>query len=86
LFEPGWRWSESLRPIVKTDLCQLDHFLYGVSGTLHVQFPGGAEFDVGPGTVVHIPPGHDAWVVGDEPVTLVDLLPDISLGYAEPAD
>jgi hypothetical protein len=86
VFEPGWRWSDSVKPIVKTELCQQDHFLYLASGTLHVQMGDGAESDLGPGTVAHIPPGHDAWVVGDEVVTTVDLFPDISAGYAKPSE
>jgi mannose-6-phosphate isomerase-like protein (cupin superfamily) len=71
-FEPGWRWSESVKPVVGTDSCQTDHFGYCISGRLHVRMDDGEELDVGPGDAVRIPPGHDAWVVGDEPYVGVD--------------
>ena len=72
VFEPGWKWSESLRPIVKTDSCQVPHFNYHLSGRLHVKMDDGTEKEFGPGDVGVIPPGHDAWVVGNEPCVLVD--------------
>ena len=71
-FQPGWRWSESVRPVVGGESCQVDHFGYCVSGRLHVQMNNGEELDVQPGDAVRIPPGHDAWVVGDEPYVGVD--------------
>jgi quercetin dioxygenase-like cupin family protein len=71
-FEPGWRWSECVKPVVGGDSCQIDHFGYCISGRMHVQMNDGAEHDVGPGEAIHIPPGHDAWVVGDEPYVGVD--------------
>ena len=71
-FEPGWRWSECVKPVAGTDSCQVDHFIYCVSGTLHVQMESGEELDFGAGDVVRVPPGHDAWVVGDEPYVAVD--------------
>jgi hypothetical protein len=70
--EPGWRWSQDVKPIAGTDLCEAPHFQYHVSGTLHVQMADGTELDVGPGEVTALPSGHDAWVVGDEPVVIVD--------------
>ena len=70
--EPGWRWSESVKPIAKTDSCQAPHFQYHVSGVLRVRMDDGTEFDCKAGDVAMLPPGHDAWVVGDEPVVLVD--------------
>jgi hypothetical protein len=70
--QPGWRWSEHLKPLAGTELCEAPHFQYHVSGTLRVQMADGTEFDVGPGEVSVLPPGHDAWVVGDEPVVVVD--------------
>jgi mannose-6-phosphate isomerase-like protein (cupin superfamily) len=70
--EPGWRWSQDVKPIAGTELCQTDHFAYHLSGTLHVRMEDGTEIDLSAGQVAHIPPGHDAWVVGDEPVTMVD--------------
>jgi quercetin dioxygenase-like cupin family protein len=71
-FEPGWRWSESVKPIVGGDSCQVNHVGFCVSGQLHVQMDDGEEMDIGPGDASHIPPGHDAWVVGDEPYIAVD--------------
>jgi quercetin dioxygenase-like cupin family protein len=71
-FEPGWRWSEHVKPIAGTELCQAPHVAYQISGTLHVVMADGSEFDVKPGDVGVIPPGHDAWVVGNEPVVTVD--------------
>jgi quercetin dioxygenase-like cupin family protein len=70
--EPGWKWSKHVKPIAGTEWCEAPHFQYQVSGRLHVQMQDGAEFDLGPGDVSVLPQGHDAWVVGDEPVVLVD--------------
>lgn len=70
--EPGWKWSESVKPIAKTDSCQAAHFQYHIAGVLRVRMDDGTEFDCRPGDVSTLPPGHDAWVVGNEPVVLVD--------------
>ena len=70
--EPGWRWSKSVKPIAHTESCEATHFQYHVSGTLHVKLNDGTEIECKPGDVSLIPPGHDAWVVGDEPVVLID--------------
>lgn len=72
VLEPGWRWSEHVKPIAGTDLCEAPHFQYHVSGTIRIQLEDGTEFDAGPGDVTALPAGHDAWVVGDEPVVAVD--------------
>ena len=71
-FEPGWRWSDCVRPRVGGDSCQVDHFGYCISGRLHVRMEDGEELDIGAGDAMRIPPGHDAWVVGDEPYVGVD--------------
>ena len=71
-FEPGWRWSNDVKPIAKTDTCQVRHLGYTMSGTLHVQMDDGSEFDMTEGSVAMIPPGHDAWVIGNEPVVMID--------------
>ena len=71
-FEPGWRWSNDVKPIVGTEWCEAPHFQYHVSGTVHVQMADGTEFDAGPGSITYLPAGHDAWVVGDESVVVVD--------------
>jgi hypothetical protein len=71
-FEPGWKWSEHVKPIAGTEWCQASHFMYQMSGRMKVVFPDGKEVESGPGDVLVIPPGHDAWVVGDEPVVGID--------------
>jgi hypothetical protein len=71
-FEPGWRWSENVKPIAQTDSCQVSHLGYCVSGRMKVFMDDGSEGEIGPGQVVAIPPGHDAEVVGEEPCVLVD--------------
>src|ERR687898_3610723 len=71
-FEPGWRWSKHVKPIAGTDSCQVPHVGYVVSGRMHVRMDDGSEQEVGPGTAVTIPPGHDAWIVGDEACTMLD--------------
>jgi hypothetical protein len=70
--EPGWRWSDHVKPIAGTDLCEAPHFQYHVSGTLHVVMADGSELDARAGDVTALPHGHDAWVVGDEPAVVVD--------------
>ena len=65
--EPGWRWSECIKPVVGTDSCQARHVGTGLTGKLHVVHEDGNEVDVSPGAAYIIEPGHDAWVVGDEP-------------------
>ena len=71
--EPGWRWSEHVKPIVGTEWCEFHHAMYVLSGRMRTLMRDGEETDVVAGQVVDIPPGHDAWVVGDEPVTSIDL-------------
>jgi hypothetical protein len=70
--QPGWRWSKSVKPLAKTESCQASHFQYQISGTLRVKLDDGTEFDCGPGDVSLLSSGHDAWVVGNEPVVIVD--------------
>jgi len=72
VFEPGWRWSKDVKPIAGTDLCEAPHFQYHLSGTLHVVNDDGSEFDARPGDVTSLPTHHDAWVVGSDPVVVVD--------------
>lgn len=71
-FEPGWRWSESVKPIVQTDSCQAPHFQYQVSGVMRARMDDGTEFESRAGDLVMLPPGHEGWVVGDEPVVVID--------------
>ena len=71
-FEPGWRWSEHVKPLAGTEWCEAPHFQFHVSGTLRVRMSDGTEFDALPGDVTALPSGPDAWVVGDEPAVVVD--------------
>lgn len=70
--QPGWRWSTSVQPIAKTKSCEAPHFQYHISGTIMVQMDDGTKLECKPGDVSLLPTGHDAWVVGDEPVVVVD--------------
>jgi hypothetical protein len=65
--QPGWRWSECIKPVVGTESCQADHLGYAVSGRMHIEHDDGTTAEIGPGEAYVIAPGHDAWVVGDEP-------------------
>ncbi len=70
--EPGWRWSESIGPLTKTESCEAAHFGYMLSGTVRVRMDDGKEFECRAGDVCLIAPGHDAWVVGKEKAVMVD--------------
>jgi len=70
--QPGWRWSNDVKPIAGTEWCEAPHFQYQVSGRMHIKMADGTEFEAGPGDITSLPSGHDAWVVGDEPVIVVD--------------
>jgi hypothetical protein len=72
VFQPGWKWSESVKPLAKTKSCEAPHLQYHVSGTLHIKMDDGTEVDCKAGDVSLLPTGHDAWVVGNEPVVIVD--------------
>ena len=82
-FEPGWKWSNDIKPTAGTDSCQSHHVIYAISGQLKVVLDDGTELEVGPGDVVDIPPGHDAWVVGDEPAVGIDI--EAGNTYAKPS-
>jgi hypothetical protein len=71
-FQPGWRWSTSIKPVVATESCQARHVGAIVAGRLHVVHDDGTEGDAVPGDAYIIEPGHDAWVVGDEPVVALE--------------
>ena len=72
VFQPGWKWSTSVQPLVNTKSCEAPHFQYHVSGVLKVVMDDGAELECRPGDVSLLPSGHDAWVVGSEPAVVVD--------------
>jgi hypothetical protein len=71
-FQPGWRWSQSVKPLVNTKSCEAPHFQYHVSGTLRVRMDDGTERDFKAGDVSCLKAGHDGWVLGDEPVVVID--------------
>jgi quercetin dioxygenase-like cupin family protein len=71
-YEPGWRWSEHVKPITGTDSCQANHLGYVLSGRIHVVMDDGTESEAGPGDFFAVSPGHDAWVVGNESCVTVD--------------
>ena len=71
-FEPGWKWSTCVKPIAKTNSCQAAHFGYQISGTMTTRMDDGTEKTSKAGDVLNIPPGHDAWVVGNEAVVVLD--------------
>ncbi len=71
-FEPGWKWSECVRPIAGTKSCMVHHNAYVVSGRMRIRMDDGSETDVGPGDVFVCVPGHDAWTVGTEACVALD--------------
>ena len=81
-FEPGWQWSTSLQPLVKTKSCEAPHFQYHISGTIKILMDDGTQFECKAGDVSLLPEGHDAWVVGSEPAVVVDFQGMID--YAKP--
>jgi mannose-6-phosphate isomerase-like protein (cupin superfamily) len=70
--EPGWSWEKCIKPIAKTESCQATHRQYVMSGRVRVKMNDGSEEEYGPGDVTYIPPGHNAWVVGNEPYIGID--------------
>ena len=72
VFEPGFRWSNDVRPIAGTDSCEAPHFQYHLAGRLAIRMDDGSEFVAGPGDITSLPSGHDAWVLGKEDVVVVD--------------
>jgi hypothetical protein len=82
-FQPGWRWSECIKPVVKTESCQVDHIGYVASGVLHLKHDDGTEVDIKAREVYRIAPGHDAWVLGDQPFVGVEF--QGAANYARPA-
>lgn len=71
-FQPGWKWSECVKPTAGTESCQVPHVNYIVSGRMKIVMDDGTEKEMGPGDVANIPPGHDAWVIGNEPCVAID--------------
>lgn len=81
--EAGWKWSEHIKPKAGTRLCEVPHTLYEISGTMHVKLSDGSEIDILPGDVAHIPAGHDAWVVGDEPAIAINVTKEMADKFAK---
>jgi len=81
-FRPGWRWSKDIGPAAGTASCQIDHYIYLVSGRMTVKMDDGSQLDFGPGDAAHIPPGHDAWIVGNQACVALDWTGAAS--YAKP--
>lgn len=71
-FQPGWQWSKHVKPIAGTDSCQAAHMGYVVSGRMKIVMDDGQELEFGPGDFCSAPPGHDAWILGDEPCVMID--------------
>jgi len=82
-FEPGWRWSECIKPVAGTDTCQARHVGVVQSGALRVSHEDGTEVDLGPGEAYVIEPGHDAWVVGEEPCVAFEFESRAAEDYAK---
>jgi hypothetical protein len=72
VFSPGWRWSTDVKPIVGTSSCELAHTAVVLSGRMRVQMNDGTDAEFGPGDAHYVSPGHDAWVVGEEPLVIID--------------
>jgi len=83
--QPGWRWSECIKPIVGGDSCQARHVGTVTAGRIHVAHNDGTEAEVGPGDAYVIEPGHDAWVVGDEPLVAYEFESKSAETYARPS-
>ena len=83
IFEPGWKWSSHVKPLAKTASCEAPHFQYQISGTMQVVMDDGTRRECKAGDVSLLPSGHDAWVVGNEPVVVVDF--QGMTDYAKPA-
>jgi hypothetical protein len=82
VLEPGWRWSNDWRPMMGTASCEIAHLGVVLSGRMHFEMDDGTGLDAGPDDVYSVPPGHDAWVLGDEPVVTIDFSPPGEPGAA----
>jgi hypothetical protein len=83
--EPGWKWSECIKPVVATDSCQAHHVGVLISGAMHVRHDDGTEADIAPGMAYVIEPGHDAWVVGNEPALGFEFDSSTAQTFAKPS-
>ena len=87
VFQPGWKWSTCVKPLANTKSCEAAHFGYQISGTMRIRMDDGTEKECKGGEVALVPPGHDAWVVGNEPVVIIDFqgMVDYAKSAAQPA-
>jgi len=83
--QPGWRWSDCIKPVVGGDSCQTRHVGAVASGALHLKHDDGSELEIGPGDAYIIEPGHDAWVVGDAPFVAYEFDSGTAGTYARPS-
>jgi hypothetical protein len=83
--QPGWRWSECIKPVVGGDSCQVRHVGTVAAGQIHVAHEDGTELDIGAGDAYVIEPGHDAWVVGDVPFVSYEFESKAAETYARPS-
>jgi hypothetical protein len=83
--QPGWRWSECIKPVAGTDSCQARHVGTVLSGRIHVKHDDGTEAEMGPGEAYVIEPGHDAWIVGNEPLVGFEFESTTAGSYAKPS-
>ena len=74
IFQPGWKWSECIKPVVGTDSCQATHVGYAVSGRMTIKMEDGSQKTIVPGMSYAIPPGHDGWVEGGEPFVGIEVM------------
>jgi hypothetical protein len=81
--QPGWKWSDCIKPLVGTDSCQAAHLGYLVSGKIHIASTDGTEADLSAGDTYRLEPGHDAWVVGDEPAVALEFESKTAETYAK---
>jgi hypothetical protein len=84
-FEPGWKWSECIKPVVGTESCQARHVGMVVSGRIHIVHDDGTTVEAGAGSAYVIEPGHDAWVVGDEPLVGFEFESTTAETFARPS-
>ena len=82
-FEPGWRWSECIKPVAGTESCQNSHVGYAVSGQITVRLSDGTQRSISSGQSYTIPPGHDAWVDGNVPFVGIEVMS--AEQYAKPS-
>ena len=80
--EPGWRWSECIKPVAGTESCRVRHIGVVQSGTIHIAHDDGSELEIGPGQAYVIEPGHDAWIVGDETFVAFEFEPQAAKDFA----